>query len=101
MMDKFVEGSLLWEGPHCGAREQCEESSLEESEGAETSFEGLTTTPISCFLVLLKAGGRENQPIQIIEPIKKGGMGQGCLSSGFVSHFPTLMLLGNKLISPS
>jgi len=36
------------------------------------------------------------------KPEKKGGMGARCIEDLiFVSHYPTLILVGNKLISPS
>jgi len=42
-----MEDCLPWEGPHAGAREECEESSLDEEGAAETCDE-LNTTPIPC-----------------------------------------------------
>jgi len=41
MLEKFMEDSVLWEGPHVGAGEECEEEGV-----AETMCDELITTPI-------------------------------------------------------
>ena len=49
-----MEVCLLWEGPHAGAGEQCEEEGA-----AETTCDELTATPIPRPPALLGGGGRE------------------------------------------
>ena len=50
-----MEDCLLWEGPHTGAGEECEESFPEEEGAAETTCGELTTTPIPrVFMVFLR-----------------------------------------------
>jgi len=54
-LEKFMEDCLPWEGPHTGAQEECEDSSLEEEEATETTCGGeLTISPVPCPPVLLE-----------------------------------------------
>lgn len=55
-----MEDCLVWVGPHTGAGKECEESSPEE-EGAEATYDELTTAPICLPTMQLVCGeGREN-----------------------------------------
>jgi len=64
-----VKNCLLWEVPHTGAGEECEE----EGE-AETMCDELTATPILCPPVPL--GGRSGREFgSEVKPGKKGGVG--------------------------
>jgi len=69
MLEKFMEDCLLWEGPHTGAGEECEEEGA-----AETKCDELTTTPIPHPPALLRGEEAENIGRKG-KPEKKGGVG--------------------------
>jgi len=69
MLKKFMENRLPWEGLYTGAGEECEEEGA-----AETTCDELTTTPF---------------PVSLHH---RGG-GEVFLRCGFISHYPTLILL--------
>ncbi|KAK4817118.1 hypothetical protein QYF61_027981 [Mycteria americana] len=66
MLEKFMKDCLPWEGPHAVAGEE-----TEEEEGAETTCDELTATPIPHPLCCFGGGGREIG--SEVEPGKKGG----------------------------
>jgi len=61
----------------------------EEEGAAETTCDELTVTPIPHPPVPL--GGRRKRNRSEAEPGKKGGVGEGVLRSGFISHYPALI----------
>lgn len=65
----------LWEGPHPGEKEECEESSPWEEEAAETKFHGLSTAPIPCPLCCWEGEVEKNG--RKVEPTKKGRVREG------------------------
>ncbi|KAK4810860.1 LOW QUALITY PROTEIN: hypothetical protein QYF61_008832 [Mycteria americana] len=70
MLDRFVKDCILWEGPHAGAGEECEEEGAAEAKHYE-----LTTTPIP----LCHSGGGGRRIRSEAEPRKKRGVGRKCL----------------------
>jgi len=70
-LEKFVENCLLWEGPHSGAWEGCEEEGA-----AETTYGELIATPITCPPELRR--GRRERNRSEVEPGKNGGVGGRC-----------------------
>jgi len=89
-LEQFMKDCIPWEGPHDGAEEKSEEEGV-----SETKYYELTATllpqPLRCSG---EGGGRVRGDV---EPRKKGGWGD----SGFwgISHYATLLLMGNKLIN--
>jgi len=68
-LEKFMENSLPWVGPHAGAGEECEEEGA-----AETMCGKLTTTP---FLIPLRCSGGGGRELgSEVEPGKKGRCGE-------------------------
>jgi len=55
-LEKFMEDCLLWDGPHAGAAEECEEEVA-----AETICDELTVTPIPCPRHVLLPGERRQR----------------------------------------
>jgi len=62
---------------------------------AETTWDGLTATPVACSPVLLREGGGEIG--SEVEPGKKGGVGGKCLEIWFYFLLSYSSLIGNKL----
>ena len=90
-LEKFVEDCLLWEGPHGGAGEECEEEG-----SAETMCDELTATPFPRPPAPL-AGKRERKLGVELSWGRRERWGKGVLRFGFTSHYPCLDLIGSKL----
>jgi len=61
----------------------------EEEGAAETMCDELTAAPIPHLPAPFR--GRRERNGSEAEPGKKGGVGEGVLRSGFISHYPTLI----------
>jgi len=81
MLEQFMEDSVPWEGPRAGAGAECEKE-----RAAETACDEWTAAPFPVPLRHSGGGGREIG--SEAEPRKKGGVGEGVLRFGFISHHP-------------
>lgn len=86
-LEKFVGDSLLWDGPHSGAGEECEESSPSGEGAAEAVCDELTAALIPCW------GWEQGREIgSKITPGKKRGEGEVFVRLGFTYYLTVIYL---------
>ena len=90
-LEQFMKNCLLWEGPHTGAGEEHEEEGT-----AETKCYRLTTTPIPHPPVPFQGEEVEKSGVKL-SPGRREEWGEGVLRFGFISYYPTRILISNKL----
>ena len=90
MLEKFEKDCLPWEGPYGGAGEECGVLPLRRK---ERQRQGVRNPPQPTFPIpLRRSGGEEGERTGSgVVPGKKGGVGEGVLRFGFISHYPTLI----------